>query len=68
MTILQNTHVHMCINTHTHTMGLKVFVFFVFLKRKVFKEDLKELTGRVMNRNRVRELVTFPDSRSLVGW
>ena len=34
----------------------------VFEKRKVFKEELKELTGRMKDRN--RELV--PDRRSLV--
>ena len=52
--------------THTHTrralyirvMGLKKWVS----KKQVFKEELKELRGRMMDRN--RELV--PDNWSLV--
>ena len=46
-----HTHTYACTHTHTHThqshirtiraMGLKNYYF---LKRKVFKEDLKELT------------------------
>ena len=61
-----HTHTHTRTHTHTHTPvayqgnGTEEKVF---KKRKVFKEDLKELTrGRMADRN--RELV--PDNWSLV--
>ena len=63
-----HTHSHTHARTHTHTpvayqgnWGNETEEK-VFKKRKVFKEDLKELTGRMADRN--RELV--PDNWSLV--
>ena len=58
---------HSDLHTHTHTHTLVAYQGNeteekVFKKRKVFKEDLKELTGRMADRN--RELV--PDNWSLV--
>ena len=63
-----HTRTHARARTHTHTPvayqgnpGNETEEK-VFKKRKVFKEDLKELTGRMADRN--RELV--PDKDSLV--
>ena len=63
-----HTCTHTQIRTHTHTpvayqgnQGNETEEK-IFKKRKVFKEDLKELTGRMAHRN--RELV--PDNWSLV--
>ena len=60
-----HTRAHTLTHTHTHTsvayQGNKTEEK-LFLKRKVFKEDLKELTGRMADRS--RELV--PDNWSLV--
>ena len=64
---LAHTHARTHTHTHTHThtsvayQGNKTEEK-LFLKRKVFKEDSKELTGRMADRS--RELV--PDNWSLV--
>ena len=61
-----HTHIHTHTNTHTHTQTLisqgNGTEGKFFQKRKVFKEDFKELAGRMMERN--RELV--PDRCSLL--